>query len=307
MHIDYDDIRSRIKEPPKWWLDGVPRYEEFQPGDLDVYASEALLVHIRCQSCRHDFHIGLCGPRPHQSFRSLLLTQRRIGVGDPPRGCPDQCTGASETSVEVAVLQFWERKGTGGWTRVPELERGLWESDEEISERHREAWRRIRLYKARPADLVPAWTPLPTPPEFPLKIPRSVGDGNKAGTGIDIPALNTRRRLALLALAGQVTAEEFAALQDVHQREFYAFEQRPQAPRQPWAEPLAEEVGQIDETIMAFAIAGYGTMTEDERDERYCHGIDRLLFQLARTGRMGQEEKRELYALLVPDRYSRSS
>ena len=122
MHIRYDDILRRIPQSPKWWLDGVPRYDDFQPSDLCVYASEALLVHIRCQMCKHDFHIGLYDPSPYHSrtFKSVLMESRTLGMGDPPSGCPDpECTGRCSSAEEVAVLQFWERKGTEDWRRVP--------------------------------------------------------------------------------------------------------------------------------------------------------------------------------------------
>lgn len=311
MHIRYDDIRSRIAETPKWWLDGVPRYDEFRPGDLDVYASEALLVHIRCQFCHHDFHIGLFDPRPYggTSFRIILLTKRTIGVGDPPNACPDDCTGAASNSEEVAVLQFWERKsGDPDWKRVPQLERGLWTADEELAEGHREAWRRIRLYQARPANFLPAWTPMHVPPEFPRRLPYPIPDrSERPGTPVNTPMLNTRRRLLLLALTGRIDESEFAALGNVHQREFDRFEQRAEAPRPAWAQALAAEVREIDETVLASAIADYPTLTEDEKNERYCHGIDTLFFELATSGRLGHEERIDLYRLLLQSRYSSST
>jgi hypothetical protein len=311
MHIRYDDILSRIDETPKWWLDGVPRYDDFRPEDLNVYASEALLVHIQCQFCRHDFHIGLWDPGPYSSttFRILLLTNRTIGVGDPPNACPDACAGASAGAEEIAVLQFWERKsGNPEWKRVPELERGLWTADEELREGHREAWRRIRVYQSRPANFLPKWTPLPIPREFPPRLPSPITDRcERRGPPVNSPMLNTRRRLLLLALSGRITESEFAALGNAHQREFAPFEQRPEAPRPEWAQPLANEVRAIDEAEIASAISHYPTLTQDQKEERYCVGIDTLFHELATTGRLGQDEKRDLYRVLLPSRYSRTT
>lgn len=306
MYIEYDDIVSRIAEPPLWWLEGVPRYEPFHHQALCVYAQEALLVHIRCQICSKDFEIGLYDPRPYSTptFRALLNTRREIGVGDPPNAC---CfPGSSMGAVEVAVLQFWERPpNQREWRRVPELERGLWTSDEELVERHREAWRRIRSCEARPEGLLPAWTPLPIPPEFPRGLPQPVTGRQGRTRRIDAAELNARRRLALLALDGRITKHEHAMLEELGQLYFAPYEARPQGPRPSWAQPLAEDVRRIDEAVLAHAIDGYAEMTQEERDEHYCHGLDRKLHRLTSSGRLGQDERLSLYQLLISNYYSR--
>ena len=304
MYIGYDDILSRIAEPPLWWLDGVPRYEPFHPTAVSVYATEALLVHIRCQVCARDYHVGLHEPKEHGAslFMTLLQTRREIGVGDPPNACPGGGCGAATNAEEVAVLQFWERH-SGVWRRVSELERGLWTSDEELLEGHSEAWRRIRSYERRTAGIVPVWTPLPIPPEIPPDLPKL--RPRRAAGHQDWQPLYERRRLALLALSGRIGLEEFAELELLGHTAFRPFELRPAGPRPAWAEPLIEEVRQLDELVLAHAIEDYASLSQDERDELYCHGLDRKLYLLASSGRLGQEERSDLYRLLIENRYSR--
>lgn len=306
MHIAYSDITSRIAEPPLWWLNGVPRYCPFRPQETDIYAREALLVHIRCQACGADFNIGLFDPRDFgaTSFRERLLQSRTLGVGDPPNsGCCDG--GCSMSADEVAVLEFWERRDRD-WLRVPPLERDLTVSGAERLDRHREAWRRIRSYAARPADLLPRWASPTEPPEFPPRLPQPMVDRTpETGKFIDTPALNARRRRALLAFTGRIDRAEYETLGTLSQTEYASYEARPAGPRPGWAEALADEIRQIDETVLANAISGYAAMSAEERDERYCHGLDRRLEALARTGRMGQEERLQLFPLLIPNRYSR--
>jgi hypothetical protein len=61
MHQHYEDILSRIAEPPRWFdEDGVPRYCEFAPDRIaNIYADECALLAIECQSCARPFLVTL--------------------------------------------------------------------------------------------------------------------------------------------------------------------------------------------------------------------------------------------------------
>ena len=53
----YEDIFSRIAEPPRWFDEqGVPRYCEFAPDRIaNIHAQECALLAIECQSCGRPF------------------------------------------------------------------------------------------------------------------------------------------------------------------------------------------------------------------------------------------------------------
>jgi hypothetical protein len=120
MHVEYEDIRSRIDQPPSWWCEGIPRYGLFEPQAMNVYAAEAALVLIRCQSCDVMYHAGVHHHR-RRHLRALAMFYGLLNVSDPPNAC---CDGTYATSYEIKILQFWER-GPAGWTRRPEMERPL--------------------------------------------------------------------------------------------------------------------------------------------------------------------------------------
>jgi hypothetical protein len=123
MHEDYDDIRSRISEPPTWFDEhAVPRYCEFSPERCaDIYASQACLLLIECQGCGREFRVALSWSDhdPKHALDELIRTVE-IHYGDPPNvSC---ClSGPSMNSVPRRVLQFW-RRTRPEWDRVPELE-----------------------------------------------------------------------------------------------------------------------------------------------------------------------------------------
>lgn len=59
MKPDYGDITLRINEPPKWYTpEGFPRYDEFKPREISIYADWSLLFKIACQSCGTEFLVG---------------------------------------------------------------------------------------------------------------------------------------------------------------------------------------------------------------------------------------------------------
>jgi hypothetical protein len=133
---------------------------------------------------------------------------------------------------------------------------------------------------------------LPTPPIY--RTPTT-------GKFIDVPKLNQRRRLAILALSGKITAEEFADLKERSQTEYRPYEERPPAPRSDWAQPLVEEVKSIDETVMAYAIPGWLDMTPEQREESYCPRprILKTLRELALSGRITPEEHKQVLDNLI--------
>ena len=145
MNNAYDDIRSRIAEPPLWWDEhAVPRYCAFGPGEVaNIYADEAVLAHIRCQACQADFHVAFSSSRserlidlamrtpPDESIERLkaedakgpyLARVIREGIphyGDPPNV---ECCAAGPTmnSDMLRVVEYWRRGDE--WARDPSLE-----------------------------------------------------------------------------------------------------------------------------------------------------------------------------------------
>ncbi|HEX8578911.1 MAG TPA: hypothetical protein VF655_04870 [Allosphingosinicella sp.] len=109
----------------------------------------------------------------------------------------------------------------------------------------------------------------------------------------------------MLALTGRISAEEYSELQNLPQTDYHIYEQRPSASTPNWAESLIAEVTSIDETILANAIPGYREMTPEEREERYSPDFRSQLFDLATSGRITPEERKQVLKDLLPNRYSR--
>jgi hypothetical protein len=86
-----------------------------------------MLVLIACQSCGHEFRVGMDWYRldTKASFEERI-TKSRIDIyyGDPPNiGC---ClSGPTETAVLLQVLEFWRKDSSRNWVRCPELEVSL--------------------------------------------------------------------------------------------------------------------------------------------------------------------------------------
>lgn len=119
MHTRYSDILSRIAADPLWWDENaVPRFDPFSPNLMaNIYAEEAALVRVECQSCRTPFEVAFSHARQSTSIPedwpedtplaiSELISRRSLEFGDPPNtGCCE--AGASMSSVPVRVLQYW--------------------------------------------------------------------------------------------------------------------------------------------------------------------------------------------------------
>ena len=76
----YEDILSRIAEPPRWFDEqGVPRYCEFAPDRIaNIHAQECALLAIECQSCGRPFIVALdAGTANH----NVISSRGRSGSG----------------------------------------------------------------------------------------------------------------------------------------------------------------------------------------------------------------------------------
>jgi hypothetical protein len=151
MHQHYEDILSRIAEPPRWFdEEGVPRYCEFAPHRIaNIYADECALLEIECQSCARAFVVALDGGTANQRdlsrvrgqetpWRTLaeIIRSHDIHYGDPPN--VDCCgVGHTQNSTPRRVVEYWERiqethidpdsglrviRGHRGWQRDHSLE-----------------------------------------------------------------------------------------------------------------------------------------------------------------------------------------
>lgn len=135
MNHSYEDIRSRINEPPQWFDESaVPRYVPFEPDHLsNIYAREAALVEIACQACATRFKVAFsrctmddvreigAGRKPR--LLADAITEKTIHYGDPPNV---HCCAAGPTmnSDPLRVLEYWRRDDTTDheWSRNQALE-----------------------------------------------------------------------------------------------------------------------------------------------------------------------------------------
>lgn len=123
MNRSYEDLMSLTPARPSFFQkDGVPRWGTFQPGvSTDVYAVEAVVMEISCQSCDGRFHV-LMERRSHGDPTTLAqrIADGSIHYGDPPN--VDCCLGGpSMNSEPVRILEYWSRERMD-WTRDPSLE-----------------------------------------------------------------------------------------------------------------------------------------------------------------------------------------
>lgn len=116
----YEDILSRISEPPIWYdQNGVPRYEKFHPNMCpNIYADKVVLAEIACQECGEKFLVEM-----HASIWSDrdASDPRKWHYGDPPR----HCKGAGDTMncEDIAIVECWHRsRPLREWKRVKKFE-----------------------------------------------------------------------------------------------------------------------------------------------------------------------------------------
>jgi len=123
MYQLYEDITKRLGEP-LWYDDhGVPRYDEFHPSMLDVYADFAALSEIACQSCGRRFKVGVPWsiaaqtakniglPIGDSEVRKLIKTAKKLGgvlLAAKVENTPEfmayisEVTGAADTAITAA-------------------------------------------------------------------------------------------------------------------------------------------------------------------------------------------------------------
>ena len=121
MHLSYQDIRSRIPEPPTWFdSNGVPRYGEFEPHLATIYGREVALLEIACQGCEARFMVALVGGTPTLAEE---ISTGEVHYGDPPSTgcCP---AGDTMNCVDLRVVEYWRLESLR-WKRVPEYQREL--------------------------------------------------------------------------------------------------------------------------------------------------------------------------------------
>jgi hypothetical protein len=132
MRQHYDDILSRISEPPRWFDEGaVPRYCEFHPKKLaNIYSVECALVEVSCQFCKKKFlvavernmelrllrsrhemskgEIGLSEEQCRQTTLADLIRNGELHYGDPPNV---RCCGAGPTATSIVrrIVEYWAR------------------------------------------------------------------------------------------------------------------------------------------------------------------------------------------------------
>lgn len=150
MWHDYRDIIERIATPPLWWDEhAVPRFVPFSPRLLaDIYADEAALVLVTCQSCAKEYPVAFAwsahskmemvtrlmaaGRSSEAAAREAFgmnlahqIRNKQIHFGDPPNACDDDCSaGATMNSEPRQVLEYWSRDMNKGfeWARDRALE-----------------------------------------------------------------------------------------------------------------------------------------------------------------------------------------
>jgi hypothetical protein len=122
MKSHYADILALTDRPPTWWDEhGVPRYAEFHPTKCsDIYAKEAVLIGVRCQSCHAPFAVAITARAADKTIPAkqvMLCDQiaaKTLSYGDPPNRdcCP---AGPTMSSSPQMVLAYWRCEHFAWW------------------------------------------------------------------------------------------------------------------------------------------------------------------------------------------------
>ena len=111
MLPSYKDITDKLGEPI--WFDkhGVPRYCEFHPSRVGVYARLVLYFKIGCQSCDAKWKVAV--DHSKASLQGYRLMENSVDIfhyGDPPiYGHDADCSaGATMNSVPIQVISLWK-------------------------------------------------------------------------------------------------------------------------------------------------------------------------------------------------------
>lgn len=142
MNHHYNDIRSRIAEPPLWFdTNGVPRYEPFRPRLIsNIYAFECCLAEIACQNCGHRFLVafswsrievgldaqGVAWGKMHEPLTPEQATL--LHYGDPPNVecCP---SGPTMNCLDLRIVEWWRQNDHHEFQRVPSMEIPMADAD----------------------------------------------------------------------------------------------------------------------------------------------------------------------------------
>lgn len=123
MYPDYEDIISRIAEPPSWWSHGVPRYGDFHPSHATIYGSVVVLLEIGSFD-REVYRVAYAYDDVAQAESDAR--EGFFQADDPPNY---RTIYSSMLAHQYRVLEFWVRE-KGVWHRRPELELPLMDFDE---------------------------------------------------------------------------------------------------------------------------------------------------------------------------------
>lgn len=131
MQQSYDDILSRIAEPPTWYDEnGVPRYGTHHPSMApSIYTKAVALVEIACQACLRRFLVQMISDLFTFDVDEFyaLFRNGTAHYGDPPShthtsdGTIECISGNTMNCYDLRVVEFWSRD-KGDWSRVPALE-----------------------------------------------------------------------------------------------------------------------------------------------------------------------------------------
>ncbi len=121
MHYPLMDITDRIPEPPTWWMNGIPRYGDYDPQNATWYETN-LLVRIICPYCYRVFDVAIgtnavlqkdtVHPMMGYPLDSKTGDIIEEAYDDPPfhlKGDGFNCMGNTAPAEWVAILQVWER------------------------------------------------------------------------------------------------------------------------------------------------------------------------------------------------------
>lgn len=116
-----------VSNPPPWWFEGDPKYEDFNPDTLPAEMDTVVLLKVECQSCPRSFQVAYGSP----SLREPQLIDPSTGRieshfwDDPPWHLGNDgynCIGSTEGMNPLEILEVWKRAGPATWERCANLE-----------------------------------------------------------------------------------------------------------------------------------------------------------------------------------------
>lgn len=129
MLAEYEDIKKKIKEIPKWYdTNGVPRYDKFHPElSPNIYATEVVLMEISCQNCGERFMVEMNWSASFDGLRGITplhkqIKKKSIHYGDPPSHIKTDHAGSTMNCDDLRIKEFWTREDSLDWKRVKKYE-----------------------------------------------------------------------------------------------------------------------------------------------------------------------------------------